>query len=280
MNRQNLDVEFTKDIARKNNLAIITQPLKKDNFEFIKQVYKLKPDLIFIWSYSMILPVEIIKIPVLGCINMHGGLLPEYQGAHVMGWALVNGEKETGQTLHYIIDEGIDTGPIIAQEKFAIDFQDDANDIRKKLKKAGVKLIHRWWNSIILNCAPRIIQDKSKMKYYRLRTPDDGLIDWSYNNIKVYNIIRTHVKPWSGAYSFCKNKKILIWKAKPGISNVNCEAKPGYILDVSSDEIQVVTGDGLLCIYELEMDGNVYEIGTLEKLNFLKGAILGVENNI
>ncbi|MBA3768493.1 MAG: methionyl-tRNA formyltransferase, partial [Acidobacteria bacterium] len=177
-NRTDPDLETSRTFAAARSLPILTQPLRRQCKPFIEQLRSLAPDLILVWSYSMILPPAILEIPRAGCVNLHGGLLPEYRGGHVMQWAIINGERETGMTLHYM-DEGVDTGPVIAEESFPIEWEDDAASIRGKLKDAGVHLIKEYWNAITGGTAPRISQDESRARYYRLRTPEDGLIDWS-----------------------------------------------------------------------------------------------------
>src|SRR5690606_17203852 len=104
-------------------------------------------DLVFVWSYPMILPREVIEIPRLGCINLHMGLLPQYRGVNGLKWALLNGEIETGVTLHYM-DEGIDTGDMLARVSFPITDGDDLVSLMRKARHAGIHLLKNTWRGI------------------------------------------------------------------------------------------------------------------------------------
>src|SRR5262249_59779668 len=112
------------------------QPPRSRVEPFVEELRALAPDVLVIWSYSMILPESVIAVPRRGAVNVHGGLLPAYRGPHVLHWAIINGEAETGATLHYV-DAGIDISPVIAAERFPIEPEDDAASVRAKLCTAG-----------------------------------------------------------------------------------------------------------------------------------------------
>jgi methionyl-tRNA formyltransferase len=103
-----------------------------------------RPGIIIVWSYSMILPPPVLEVPPRGAVNVHGGPLPEYRGGHVAQWAIINGERDFGVTLHYL-DEGIDTGPIIEARRFPLEDSDDAHSVRRKIQETGSDLLRRWW---------------------------------------------------------------------------------------------------------------------------------------
>lgn len=191
---------------------IFTQSFRKKQKEFrkfVRTLKNLKPDLILVNSYSMILPKEILDIPSKGTLNIHGALLPKYRGANVLNWVLINGEKETGVTIHYV-DEGIDTGDIIVQRKVKINFIDTALTLKKKLARTTEILLKREWSNIIKVGIKRTTQDNSLATTVYRRKPEDGLFDWSEPPIKIYNLIRALVKPYPGAYYFNKNGEKII----------------------------------------------------------------------
>ena len=272
-NRNGLDIELVKSFAAQRGMLLFMQPSRKRSAPFIRQLRKLNPDIILVWSYSMILPPEAIEVPRLGCINLHGGLLPEYRGAHVMQWAIINGENETGATLHYI-DEDIDTGPIIADIRFQITQDDNAVSVRQKLKNTGIHLLNDWWMAIISGVAPRISQDESKAKYYRLRTPEDGLIDWSISNTNIYNHIRALVSPWPGAFTFSQEQKIIIWDAKPFEGSTK-GLPPGLIRNMEDSTMCVVTGKGDLLIHKVEVNNIIGSPNILRAIGTSIGDLLG-----
>jgi len=152
-NRSGPDVDLVVAHARSRTWTLLVQPPRTRLAPFLDLVRQLQPDLFVVWSYSMLLPPELIALARLGAVNVHGGLLPDYRGGHVMNWAIINGERETGVTLAYL-DEGIDTGPVIAELRFPIDRSDDAATVRDKLKAAGQSLLETQWPAIEAGLAP------------------------------------------------------------------------------------------------------------------------------
>ncbi len=178
---------------------------------FVTRLKQYRADLVIVNSYSLILRPDILTIPPLGAINVHGGLLPHYRGANVLNWVLVNGERETGVTLHYM-DEGIDTGDIIIQKKIPIGLLDTAFTLRGKLHRAGCELLSELWSLLEAGAPiPCHKQDDARAAYYRRRKPEDGRIDWSLSEKEIYNLVRALVKPWPGAFYHDKTgKKVVI----------------------------------------------------------------------
>lgn len=161
-------------------------------------------------GYSQIISPELLQMFPKGIINIHGALLPQYRGGNVLNWVLVNDEKETGVTIHYM-DEGIDTGDIIAQVKIPIKKTDTAKTLRDKLNKNAGILFEKTWKLIKKDKIKRIPQDESKANYWPARKPKDGKIDFKKMNDKqIYNLVRALVNPWPGAYFYRNGKKITI----------------------------------------------------------------------
>ena len=278
-NRTGPDVDLLRTYAEDHGLNILVQPPRKQIEPFAEELRRLAPDVILVWSYSMILPPAVISVPRLGCVNLHGGLLPEYRGGHVMQWAIVNGEAETGMTLHYI-DEDIDTGSIIAVERFPIEWEDDAATIRQKLKAAGMRLIREWWPKIASNTAPRAEQDKTRAVYYRLRTVDDGLINWSASSKEIYNLARALVQPWPGAFTFWRGRKLIIRRALPveargGDGGDDRPSSPGLIRSLGEDGMRVACGDGEVLVSAVELDDRTVEAEQFKELGISAGDFLG-----
>jgi len=205
-------IKRRKDIKK---ISIFIQPFKKNKEKFqkfVKNLKNLKPDLILVISYSMILPKEILDIPTRGALNIHGSLLPKYRGANALNWVLINGEKETGVTIHYI-DEGIDTGDIVAQKKIKISFLDTATTLKEKLAQTTKSLLKKEWSNIVNNNIKRVPQNNSIASTYWRRRPEEGQFNWKMPAIKIYNLIRALIKPYPGAYYFDKKgRKIIIDK--------------------------------------------------------------------
>ena len=167
-------------------------------------------------NYIFLIDKNIINLASGLCFNIHGSLLPKYRGRTPHVWAIINNDQETGITAH-IIDEGCDTGPILEQIKVPIDLNDSGWDILEKYKKLYIPLIERVIKKYSLNQLNIIDQDERKATFFPKRTPDDGLIDWNWNSIRIMNWVRAQKYPYPGAFTFYKNDKIII----DSVSKVN-----------------------------------------------------------
>lgn len=254
-NRSGPDFELIRAVAARLGIPVLIQPPSSKIEPFAAALRAVKPDVILVWSYSMILPPAVLEVPRLGCVNVHGGLLPNYRGGHVMHWAIINGESETGVTLHYM-DEAVDRGPIIAQAHVPIAWEDDALTVRAKLRSAGMELLRTWWPAIAAGTAPRIPQDHTQARYYRLRTPDDGLIDWSAPATRIYNLVRALVAPWPGAFTFFRGQRVVMRHVAVAKESLG-PSRPGLISSVGEEGMRVGTGEGDLVVLELEVDGKL-----------------------
>jgi UDP-4-amino-4-deoxy-L-arabinose formyltransferase/UDP-glucuronic acid dehydrogenase (UDP-4-keto-hexauronic acid decarboxylating) len=176
-------------------------------------------------------------------------------------WAIINGEAETGATLHYI-DAGIDTGPVIAEERFPIEPEDDAASVRDKLCTAGARLLRRWWPAIADGTAPRTPQDESRAKYYPLRTPEDGRIDWSAPASRIRNLVRALASPWPGAFTTLGRDTLILRRVALANSGA-ASAPPGVVSAVDGLGVRVGTGAGDLLIVGAEIDGQAADLHAL-----------------
>lgn len=201
-----------KEYALEKNLKIY-QPIKiRNNTEFLDEIRALAPDVICVVAYGKILPKEILEIPKLGCINVHGSLLPKYRGAAPIQWAVLNGDKTTGITTMYM-NEGMDTGDMILKEEVEIGPEETTGDLWQKLSKIGGEILVKTLKLIEEGKAPREKQTEEATLAPMLNK-EMALIDWenSYAN-KIHNLIRG-LNPIMGAYSYIDGKKIKFWKSK------------------------------------------------------------------
>ena len=201
-----------KEYALEKNLKIY-QPIKiKNNTEFLDEIRTLAPDVICVVAYGKILPKEILEIPKLGCINVHGSLLPKYRGAAPIQWAVLNGEKITGITTMYM-DEGMDTGDMILKEEVEIGPEETTGDLWQKLSKIGGEILVKTLKLIEEGKAPREKQTEEATLAPMLNK-EMALIDWENSDAnKIHNLIRG-LNPIMGAYSYIDGKKIKFWKSK------------------------------------------------------------------
>lgn len=210
-----------KEFAEKNNLPIY-QPLKvRNNIEFIEKIKSLNPDVICVVAYGKILPKDILDIPKLGCINVHGSLLPKYRGAAPIQWAVLNGDKKTGITTMYM-DEGMDTGDIILKQEVEIGEDETTGELWNRLSIVGGELLVKTLKLIEQGTAPRIKQEE-EFTIAPMLNKDMAKIDWESKTFKeIKNLVRG-LNPVMGAYSFLNNKKIKFWKVQDIEFQVFCQ---------------------------------------------------------
>jgi methionyl-tRNA formyltransferase len=194
-------IEGLQALARMLCVPFLLQPKwKADSYDtFIHEVRALAPDLIWVNSYSMILRDDLLKCARLGGLNIHAGLLPKNRGCNPTQWAIIKGEHETGVSLHEI-DSGLDTGPIIDQQRFAIFFEDSWLDVRKRSEQATDSLIIENLPKILSGNWSAVSQSNRNATVGKRRTPGDGLFSWSQPLVEIYNKVRALLPPLPPAF--------------------------------------------------------------------------------
>lgn len=264
---ENLFFDSMAEVARSGDIPCY-MPESINGPEWVSLIKKLAPDIIFSFYYRNMISSEILSIPRLGAVNLHGSLLPKYRGRCPVNWALINGEKETGVTLHYMIDKP-DAGDIIAQGKIPILFTDTAYSLHKKMEKEAVLVLDKAWQLIKDEENERIPQDLSVGSYYGGRKPDDGKINWKRGNFEIYNLVRAVTHPWPGAFCTFRKQKLIIWECEPVPMKGYCE--PGNIVSFDRKGIIAAAGDGALLLKRCqikeneELDG--YKFATMYSLH-------------
>ena len=220
---------------------------------WVERVRRMKPDFIFSFYYRNMLGKELLAIPKKGAINLHGSLLPKYRGRCPINWAVLNGEKETGVTLHYMTEKP-DAGDILAQEKFAIEKDDTALDVHQKAAKAAAVLLKKALPKLKKGTLKGIPQDHEKSTYYGGRKPADGVIDFAKSAAEIRNLVRAVTRPYPGAFAFLGEKKYLFWQ----VSEVKAakKAAPGTILNTAP--LTVACGKGALRVDFAQAENGVY----------------------
>jgi len=236
-----------KTEAQKSGLKVL-QPLKVRDTEFLTNLRSLNPSVIVVAAYGQILPSEIIHLPKFGCINIHASLLPKYRGAAPINWAIINGEKKTGITT-MLMDEGMDTGPILLQEEMEITSDETAGSLSVKLSRIGADLLIRTLNQLE-NGMIKPVTQAGEASYAPLLKKTDGLINWSGSAGEINNFIRG-MDPWPGAYGFLGGERIKILK----VVSLDENADAGIIQRVSKDELIVGAVKGSISILEIQPQG-------------------------
>ena len=199
-----------KQYAQEKGIKVY-QPVKvRNNTEFIEEVKSLNPDIICVVAYGKILPKELLDIPKLGCINVHGSLLPQYRGAAPIQWAVLNGDKKTGITTMYM-DVGMDTGDMILKEEVEIGENETTGELWSRLSVIGGKLLVETLKQIEAGTAPRTKQSE-EFTMAPMLDKQMAKINWEEKTAQeIKNLVRG-LNPIMGAYSFLNGKKIKFWK--------------------------------------------------------------------
>ena len=224
---------------------------------WVEKIRESRPDILFSFYYRRLIQTEILDIPKAGCLNLHGSLLPQYRGKAPVNWVLVNGERETGVTLHYMTPRP-DDGDIVAQEKIAISDDDTAFTLHRKVAQTAEKLLDEILPRIKNGAAPRIPQEHGKATYFGGRRPADGEIDWFKTAREVRNLVRAVTRPFPGAFSFIGERRCLFWQVREG----KLEEKnylPGTI--ASTAPLTIATGQNAIVVDYGQPEGSIYMTG-------------------
>ena len=239
-----------KEFAVSKNLKIYQPEKVRKNIEFIEEIKKLQPDVICVVAYGKILPEEILDIPKLGCINVHGSLLPKYRGAAPIQWAVINGEKVTGVTTMYM-DIGMDTGDMILKEEVSIGEDETTGELWDKLSEVGAKLLVKTLKQIEDGTATRIPQGED-FSMAPMLNKEMSKINWNSQSAQeIKNLVRG-LNPIMGTYSYLNDKKIKFWKVDVlPLENENVEN--GTILKSNSkDGLYIKAKDGMIKVLEIQ----------------------------
>jgi len=226
----------------------VLQPEKVRGLEFINELRELAPSVIVVVAYGQILPSEIINLPESGCINIHASLLPLYRGASPINRAIIDGKNRTGITT-MLMDEGMDTGPILFQEEIEIRPDETAGTLSDGLSRLGSHLIIKTLEELEKgNVKP--VPQSGEPSFAPLMKKTDGLIDWTKSASELSNFIRG-MNPWPGAYTFLEGERIKIL----GIKTLDEAGEAGTIERVSKYELVIGAGKGSISVLDIQPPG-------------------------
>ena len=240
-----------KEVARELELECY-QPESLKNPEAVKEIQKRKPDCMVVVAYGQIIPKELIEISPLGAINVHPSLLPGYRGAAPIQRAIMAGETETGVTI-MLLDEGMDSGPILLQRKIPIRQTDTLGTLHDKLSELGADLLADAVEKYSDGKIKPVPQDHEKATFAPAITREECLVDWSRSARSLANLIRA-IDPIPGAYTLWERKIMKMFS--PGVEEIDLDGKPGQVIEAAPHGLLVATGDGKgLRIGEVQLAG-------------------------
>lgn len=207
--RNVLHADF-RPLAEQHDIPVWVMKGKMSDPALLAQVQAWKPDFILVVGWYHMVPRAIRDIaPVAG---LHASLLPDYSGGAPLVWAIINDEEKAGITF-FLMDDEVDSGPIIGQVEVPIFFEDTIAALYARVEEAGLWLLEEHLPKIARGEATYTPQDESKRRIMPQRSPEDGEIDWSWPARKIYNFIRAQTRPYPGAFTYWGQEKIIIWKA-------------------------------------------------------------------
>jgi methionyl-tRNA formyltransferase len=226
----------------------VEQPASMRDMQLLGRLKAIEADFFVVVAFGRILARAILDMPKLGCINVHASLLPSYRGPAPIHWAVINGETETGVST-MLMDEGVDTGDLLATTVERISAEDTTGSLHDRLARRGAELLVATLAGWAEGAIRRQPQDHSRATYARLLKKSDGQIDWSKPAREIEPFIRG-MTPWPGAFTFHRSKRLKLFKA--AVAAPRGSAPPGAVLAGSPGELVVATGAGALAILELQ----------------------------
>jgi methionyl-tRNA formyltransferase len=240
-----------KNLALERKIPVIQPETFKLN-EVVKKLASFQPELIIVAAFGAILPKEVLSLPRFACLNVHPSLLPRHRGPSPVANTILCGDELTGVTI-MLMDAGMDTGPILAQEKVKISSMNTTGSLSSRLAEVGAKLLletlPKWLGSELKPQA----QDESQATYSKLITGEDAEIDWHLSAVELWRRVRAY-NPWPICYTWCQGKRLKIHSAIPcgGVARGGM----GKVIALSESlGVGVVTGDGILGLCQVQLEG-------------------------
>ena len=243
----------------------VYQPAKVREASFVEVLQGMEADVYVVIAFGQLLPKAVLELPKYGCINIHASLLPKYRGAAPIQWCVIDGERETGITT-MMIEVGLDTGDMLEKTVIPIEEKETGGSLHDKLSLAGGALILSTLKKLEEGTLVRTPQTDEGTCYAKMLTKSLGDIDWNQSAVSIERLIRG-LNPWPSAYTLWNGKTIKIWSADVTTgreaaaflseSGVPSETgiTPGTVVCSDKHSLVVCTGDGLLSVRELQMEG-------------------------
>lgn len=253
--KQLLTATPVKQLAEAHGLPV-TQPEKiKNNIEFRVRLEQIAPDAIVVVAYGRIIPRWMLDLPRLGCINLHGSLLPRYRGAAPIQWAVAMGETVTGNTT-MLLEEGLDTGPILLQQELAIELEDTAVMIFEKLAAAGAPLVVETLAGLAAETVQPRRQDDSQASLAPILKREDGAMDFrAHTAVELWNRWRGF-QPWPGTFTAIEGKKLIVHRLLPAEAPSGAKsAEPGVVQAIEGRLFVACAAGTWLELIEVQLEG-------------------------
>ncbi len=240
-----------KEFVEQHDLPVFQPATLRSNEDACSQIVDLEPDAIVVAAYGLFLPKIVLEAPKYGCLNIHPSLLPKYRGPSPVISAILAGEETSGVSI-MLLDEGMDTGPILAQESVAIGLDETSDGLTLRLFELGADLLVQTLDDWVGGVITPSRQNDDEATITRLLKREDGLLDWSADAIAIERKIRA-LTPWPGTFTSWNDRtlKVLSGRSIPH----HPVAAPGTVLDCEGGRVAVATGSGALELLEVQLEG-------------------------
>ena len=255
---ENIWFDSVEKLARARGVPVIT-PEDPNDAAVVEQVRALRPDFLFSFYYRNMLGPELLALPRRGAFNLHGSILPKYRGRVPVNWAVIMGERETGATLHQMVEKP-DAGGIVDQQAVAIGPEDTAAEVFSKVTAAAEQVLARALPGLVAGTARILPQDLGLGSYFGGRKPEDGRIDWTKSAREVHNLVRGVAPPYPGAFTRIGAMALRILRTRLEPNRLPRSGAPGLYFEAGS--FFADCGDGqVLRLLELEAQGGPLDPG-------------------
>jgi methionyl-tRNA formyltransferase len=216
--------------------------------EEVAAIRATRPDLLVVVGWTRLIGEPLLAVPRRGCIGFHASLLPRHRGRAPVNWAILRGERETGNTM-MLLAPGVDSGDIVDQRSIPIGPEDTCAEVYERVGRAGAEMLVAHLPGLLAGTAPRRPQPRYAGALLPKRTPDMGVIDWRRSAYELHDWVRALTAPYPGAFTSIRGRRVMVWRTRPPA--LSADSAPGVVLAVGDDGVRVGTGCGELVITEM-----------------------------
>ncbi len=245
-----LQPSAVKVLAQEHQLPVV-QPKSLRDGEALEQLAQFNADLMIVVAYGLILPTAALETPHLGCVNVHGSLLPRWRGAAPIQRAVWAGDKQSGVTIMQM-DEGLDTGPMLHKASLDIATDETSSTLYERLAELGPQALVEAIDLLAQDKLPAQIQDDEQANYAKKLSKEEAKINWQDNAAHIERCVRAF-NPWPVSYFQLEQHAIKVWQSS--VSEISSNAAPGTIVQADKNGIVVATSQGTICLEKLQFPG-------------------------
>lgn len=245
---QALAISPVKALALERGVPVL-QPVKLRTPPFSEELRQYAPDVCVVTAYGRILPKDVLELPRKGCVNVHASLLPRFRGAAPIQWSIAHGDAETGVSL-MVMDEGLDTGPVLAMRRLPIGPEDTSATLHEKLAALGGDILREELPKYLRGELQPVPQPAEGVVLAPIIKKEDGLLDFARPAVELERRVRAFT-PWPGAFTGYAGGRLKVHRARVGAG----KGEPGTVLSAGPEGLEVAAGEGSLVLLDVQPEG-------------------------